>query len=427
MARVLRAERIEVEYHPALRRICHQAKNLYNRANFLIKTSLKQTSNLLFYYGLDKQLKQEECYRVLPAHVAQQTLKLLSRCWKSYFRAKQEWKKNPNLFFAMPKPPSYKKKDGKVVAIFTNQQAKIVNGRLVLPKKVKYTYKTRLTAQTELREVRIIPRRTHYTLELVYLKSIPNLRKKMTRKGAIDLGMDNLVAFVDNLGGRPIVIKDAGKGIKSITQYYLKEQKKLQTQYSQQQRKQLQSNNQLKYGSAYYKLKEKWRRKLNDAIHKLTKFLVDLWIDRGLHEVVIGYNELWKQNLHFWKKTTQMFVTIPFLKIIEILKYKGAEQGIKVESVPEKYTSKSSFLDNEFPRYRKRYKGKRIHRGLFRSSAGHLINADVNAAYNILVKSDPKALSKRSVNGVGGYVMYPLRVSIEYLHPISWPLSTICT
>ena len=231
--------------------------------------------------------------------------------------------------------------------------------------------------------------------------------------------MDNLAAFVDNQGGRPIVIKDAGKGIKSITQYYLKEQKKLQLQYSQQQRKQLQSNNRLKYGPAYYKLKEKWRRKLNDAIHKLTKYLVDLWVERELHEVVIGYNELWKQNLHFWKKTTQMFVTIPFLKIIDMLKYKGAEQGIKVETIPEQYTSKSSFLDNEFPKKRKKYKGKRIHRGLFRSATGHLINADVNAAYNILIKSDPKALPKRTVNGVGGYVMYPLRVSIEYLRPIS--------
>ncbi|MHA1347280.1 MAG: RNA-guided endonuclease InsQ/TnpB family protein, partial [Candidatus Heimdallarchaeaceae archaeon] len=319
----------------------------------------------------------------------------------------------------MPKPPNYKKKDGEVVAIFTNQQARIVNGWLVLPKKVKYAYKTRLTAKTELREVRVIPRRTHYTLEIVYLKSIPNLRKKLIRKGAVDLGMDNLAAFVDNLGGRPIVIKDAGKGIKSITQYYLKEQKKLQIQYSQQQKKHLLSNNRLKYGPAYYKLKEKWRRKLNDAIHKLTKYLVDLWVERELHEVVIGYNELWKQNLHFWKKTTQMFVTIPFLKIIDMLKYKGAERGIKVETIPEQYTSKSSFLDNELPRHRKKYKGKRIHRGLFRSAAGHLINADVNAAYNILIKSDPKALPKRSANGVGGYVMYPLRVNIECLCPIS--------
>jgi putative transposase len=171
----------------------------------------------------------------------------------------------------------------------------------------------------------------------------------------------------------------------------------------------------LRYGHAYYKLREKWRRKLKDAIHKLTCYLLDLWEKRDLHEVIVGYNKKWKQGVHFWKKVTQMFVTIPFLRIINILKYKGAERGIKVEMIPEEYTSKCSFLDNEFPQARKKYAGRRVTRGLFKSAQGHLINADVNAAYNILLKSDPKALPKRRVNGVGGYVMYPLRVSIELL------------
>ncbi len=282
-------------------------------------------------------------------------------------------------------------------------------------KKSGYTYKTRLTSHTDLREVRIIPRRVGYTLELVYQKTLPKLRKKFIRKGGVDLGMINLATFVDNLGGQPIVIKDAGKGIKSITQYYLKRQKQLQIQYAQQQRQQLKGKSKLRYGHTYYKLREKWRRKLKDAIHKLTCYLLDLWVERGLHEVIIGYNEKWKQGVQFWKKITQMFVTIPFLRIINILKYKGAERGIKVEMIPEKYTSKCSFLDNEFPQARKKYAGRRVTRGLFRSAQGHLINADVNAAYNILLKSDPKALPKRRVNGVGGYVMYPLRVSIELL------------
>ncbi len=415
MNKVLRAECIEVDFHPQLSKLCHLAKNLYNRTNFLIKESLRKKNKLLFYEDLDKLLKKEDCYRALPAHTAQHTIKRLCGDWKGYFRAKKEWKKDPTLFFAKPQSPNYKKKKGEIIAIFSNQQARIINGWLVLPKKAGYWHKTRLTEQVDLREVRIVPRRPRYTLELVYRKTLPKIIKKRIRKGGVDLGMDNLAAFVDNQGGQPIVIKDAGKGIKSITQYYLKEQKKLQVQYSQQQRKQLKGNNRLVYGQTYYKLKEKWRRKLKDAIHKLTKYLVDVWVERGLHEVVIGYNPLWKQNLHFWKKTTQMFVTIPFLRIINILKYKGAERGIKVETIPEKYTSKCSFLDNEFPKFHRKYKGKRIYRGLFRTAQGHLINADVNAAYNILVKSDPKALPKRTVNGVGGYVMYPQRVSIELL------------
>jgi IS605 OrfB family transposase len=365
---------------------------------------------------LNSLLKSEECYKVLPAQTAQQTLKLITRNWCGYFRALKEWKKNPKLFFARPYSPGYKAKNGEVVAILTNQQASILNGWLVLPKKVGYYYKTRMTSQTKLREVRIIPRRVGYTIELVYLKSIPKITNRRRRKGAVDLGMFNLVTFVDNLGNQPIVIKDHGKGIKSITQYYLKKQTQLREQYVQQQKLQLKVGNRLYYGESFYKLREKWRRKLKDSIHKLTHYLVKLWVERGLHEVVIGYNKKWKHGLHFRKKTTQMFVTIPYMRIINLLKYKGAEKGIKVELMPEKYTSKCSFLDNEFPQYYPKYLGKRISRGLFRSAQGFLINADVNAAYNILVKSDPKALPKRSVNGVGGYVMYPLSVSIEHLH-----------
>ena len=177
MTQVPRAECIEVPYHLTLSKLCHQVKNLYNRANFLIKTSLNKQNKLLNYYDLNNLLKAEECYKVLPAQTAQQTLKLLCRNWKSYFRALKEWKKNPVLFFAVPQLPGYKPRNGEVTAIFTNQQAKLQNGWLVLPKKVGYHYKTRLNASTKLREVRIVPRRIGYTIEIVYLKTIPKMRK----------------------------------------------------------------------------------------------------------------------------------------------------------------------------------------------------------------------------------------------------------
>ena len=136
--------------------------------------------------------------------------------------------------------------------------------------------------------------------------------------------------------------------------------------------------------------------------------------------MIIGYNEKWKQKLHFWKKVNQMFTTIPFLKIIKMLKYKAEEHGIKVELIPEEYTSKCSFQDNEKPEFHRIYAGRRIQRGLFKSAQGYVINADVNAAFNILIKSDPKAVPKRTVNGVGGYVMYPLRSSIENLTKVMY-------
>ncbi|MCE7742119.1 MAG: IS200/IS605 family element transposase accessory protein TnpB, partial [Candidatus Heimdallarchaeota archaeon] len=359
MSKVLRVECIELPFHPTLSKLCHQTKNLYNRANFLVKSTFNKRKKLYTYYELNTLLNHEECYRVLPAHTAQHTLKLLCRNWKAYFQAKKEWKNHPEKFYAQPKPPKYKPKDGESVAILTNQQAKIKNGWLVFPKKVGFYYKTRLTASTRLKEVRIIPRNVGYTLELVYEKFLPKQRKKNTRKGAIDLGSVNLVTFVDNLGNQPIVIKDHGKGIKSIVQYYMKIQTKLRAQYVQQQKKQLKQQHKLVYGQAYYKLKEKYRRKLKNALHHLTKYLVDLFVEHNLHEVVIGYNPQWKQQVNLGKKVTQMFVTIPFLKIINQLKYKCEEQGIQIALVPEDYTSKSSFLDNEFPQKRSSYAGRR--------------------------------------------------------------------
>jgi len=285
---------------------------------------------------------------------------------------------------------------------------------LILPKKVGFTLRTRLSSLEKLREVRIVPRGVGYTIEIIYHKFIPKrVQKYLKRKGALDFGLTNLVTFVDNIGNRPIIVKDEGKGIKSITQYYLKKVKKLQEQYAQQQRYQLKKKNKLTYGPAYYHLKERWRRKVKECFHQLSRFLVNIWKERELHTVYVGYNPLWKQQLRLRKKTTQLFVIVPFHQLIRLLEYKAAEEGITVEMVDESYTSKCSFLDNESVEKHFTYLGKRMHRGLFLSAKGQAINADVNAAYNILLKGDPQALPKRSVGGVGGYVMYPLRVSFQ--------------
>ena len=53
------------------------------------------------------------------------------------------------------------------------------------------------------------------------------------------------------------------------------------------------------------------------------------------------------------------------------------------------------------------FSGKRIKRGLYKTSADKLINSDVNAAYNILRKAIPNAFS----NGIGSCVVQPRRVN----------------
>jgi len=411
MQGVLRTEVMETKAHPELSSLCHQVKNLYNRANYLYKQAQQQRTTLS-YYELNGQLKGEECYMLLPAHTAQHTLKLLCRNWKAFYQARKEWKVHPERFLGSPQPPKYKSPGGEMVAIITNQQVRIQNGWLLLPKKVGFKIKTRLTSLDSIREVRIVPRGVGYTVEIVYHKNIPKrLQKKNTRKGAMDLGLTNLVTFVDNIGSRSIIVKDEGKGIKSTTQYYLKRISQLQEQYAQQQRKQLRQQNRLVYGQVYHRLRERWRRKVKEYFHQLSRFLVNLWKERELSTIYIGYNPLWKQQVRLRKKTTQLFVIIPFHHLISLLEYKAAEEGIDIVLVDESYTSKCSFLDNEPVQKQTSYQGRRVKRGMFKSATGQLINADVNAAYNILLKSDPQALPPRSVGGVGGYVIYPHRVS----------------
>ena len=71
-----------------------------------------------------------------------------------------------------------------------------------------------------------------------------------------------------------------------------------------------------------------------------------------------------------------------------MLIYKCEKYGLNFKVVNEAYTSKVSSIDDE-PVYRQdTYKGKRVTRGVFKSSNGTLINADVNAAYNILRKAN---------------------------------------
>ena len=257
MVVVPRTEIMEVKHHPVLSRLCHQTKNLYNRANYLFKRYKQEQGIILSYYGLDKKLKTEECYKILPAHTAQHTIKLLTRNWRSYFQARKEWKQNPAKFLAFPRSPQYKTPDGETIAILSNQQAIIRNGWLVFPKKISFTLRTRLKATDKVREVRIIPRGVGYTVEIIYHKHLPKqVQKNRNRKGALDLGLTNLVTFVDNIGSRPIIVKDEGKGVKSITQYYLKKISQLQKQYVQQQRANLKTVNKLRYGKANYKKRE---------------------------------------------------------------------------------------------------------------------------------------------------------------------------
>lgn len=390
-----RTETIYLQYNPVLSSFCHISKNLYNQANYIVKQGMIDR-NWIRYKELDSLLKDNPSYKSLPAQSAQQTLKLLDKNWSSFFASIREWKRDPSKFLGMPRPPKYKHKNGEFALILTNQQCKIRNGIIKLPKKLgNLEIKTRLK---QFNQIRILPQGVGYKCEIVYEKEMIDLHLDKERVAAIDLGIDNLITMVNNIGETPIIVK--GGIVKSTNQYYNKEKAKIQSFLD---KHKLQSSRRLDY------MTHKRNLKINDYFHKSSRAIINYCIKNNIGRIIIGYNELWKQESNMGKKNNQKFVNIPYLKLIQQIEYKAAEVGISTEKTEESYTSKCSFLDLE-PMEKRNYVGVRVHRGLFKSSNGTLINADCNGAYNIM----RKVISLKEIEDV---VLHPIRLRIN-------PLST---
>jgi IS605 OrfB family transposase len=413
---MIRTEQIRIKKYKALSEQCHIAKNLYNEGNYIvrqefIKTTeekeqgLRDKANWIRYGELDKLLQNSENYRKLTAATSQQILGLLDNNWKSFFQSIKEYMKFPDKFKGQPGLPKYKAKNGEFVLIYTCQWYKIKNGFIKFPKKTGLKkIKTRLDDCTNLKEVRIIPKGTDYICEIVYDKKEAKKDLDKSKVVSIDLGSTNIITIVNNIGVIPIVIKDNGKGIKSINQFFNKRNAELRSIYDLQK---------IKYGKKMNRLCDKHNRKKLDYIHKLTRFIINYCIENKIGKLIIGYNPDWKQKINIGKINNQNFVNIPYSMIINQLKYKGEEIGLEVIEQEESYTSKCSFLDNEEIKHQENYLGKRIKRGLFRSQNNIIINSDVNGAYNIGRKSNLKEFAFANSDRVGGYGLYPISIFLE--------------
>jgi putative transposase len=215
---------------------------------------------------------------------------------------------------------------------------------------------------------------------------------------SIDLGLDNLATIVTNTGLNPIIIN--GKGLKSNNQYYNKKKAHYQSVAKQ-------MNNQY-YTNRLYRLTQKRNLKIDDYLYKVSRYIVDFAFEHQINTIVIGNNKNWKQFSSLGKRTNQAFVSIPHQKLIDKICYKAQLCGIQVILTEESYTSGTSFLDNELPEKSYYNKKRRVKRGLFVSNQGIQINADVNAAFQIMKKVFPNAFA----DGIEDVVLHPVRVSI---------------
>ena len=119
-------------------------------------------------------------------------------------------------------------------------------------------------------------------------------------------------------------------------------------------------------------------------MHKVSRKIVEYMEANSLNTLFVGKNAGWKDSINLGRTNNQNFVSIPYNMLIQMLEYKCKLAGINVVIVNEAYTSKCSFLDREKISKHTSYAGRRIRRGLFISSSGIMINADVNGSLNIM-------------------------------------------
>jgi len=408
------------------KQLCHLCKNLYNYANYLIRQEYIANKKLIKEYDLTTRLAKDKQadYVALPAQTAQQVIKLLYKNYKSFFGALKAYSKDNSKFKSCPRLPKYKAKDGVSIAIFTNQQVKLKSGennkknnkdenknnkgsgkrvnKLIFPTKASIKPLRVDGGVSSIKQVRVVPQATCFVVEIIYTKSAKPLEQISLVKDSflsIDLGLNNFVTSIDNQSKFSFIIN--GRGMKSINQYYNKRLSHL--------RSIAKVSNDRFSTKQINRLTLKRNNRIDNFLHHAANHIVAHCKAHRIKSVIVGYNQDLKHEIRFGNITNQNFVQIPFLSFTEKLRYKLEEFGATLILTEESYTSKIDHFAGESMEHHDRYKGKRVKRGLFRSSTKRLINADVNGAIGIARKVFCDATQRLADSGVA---LTPIKINI---------------
>ncbi|HEY9742394.1 MAG TPA: transposase [Coleofasciculaceae cyanobacterium] len=390
-------------YWKEVDKLAFKSKNLYNRANYEIRQHFFETNQILSYNEMASRMQSEESYRELPRKVSQQVLRCLDRNWKAWKEATKAYRKNPSKFLGKPKLPKYKDKEkGRNLLVYTIQA---ISSKELRKGWIKLSGTNLLFScrQEPINEVRIVPRLNYYVMEVIYEQSIQQLVSGEA-VASVDVGLNNLAAVASNQKGfKPFLIN--GRPVKAINNYYNQKKAELQSL--------LKGKN--KTSNRIQRLSTKRGFRLDDYLHKSSRFVIDQLVKSNIATLVIGKNDNWKQEINIGRVNNQNFTCVPHARFIEMLTYKAELVGIKVVITEESYTSVASFLDGDvIPVYGSSgaktatFSGRRVKRGLYKSKIGIKFNADINGSYNILRKVVPDAFG----NGIKGVVVHPVKVTL---------------
>ena len=401
------------EDYKSIKELCHIAKNLANQAIYNVRQYYFAEGEYLNYEKNYALLKTSDNYKLLNSNMAQQILKEVDGSFKSFFGLLKLAKKG-KYSFRDCKLPKYLPKDGYTTLVIGF--VRLNGNKLILPysnsyskthKRVEITIPP-ILLDKKVKEIRIIPKANARFFEIQYTYEAECVQRNLNTNNALalDLGVNNLVTAVSN-SGKSFIID--GKKLKSINQWYNKQNASLQSVKDKQHFGRKPTNRQRAICRAR-------NNKVNDYMNKAARKIIDYCIRNDIGTLVVGYNETFQKSSHMGKQSNQSFVNIPYGQLRFKLEYLCELNGITYVKQEESYTSKASFWDKDnIPVYNNDnpqsyvFSGKRIHRGMYQCANGKCLNADVNGALNIMRKSNVVSLNTLYARGE---VDTPVRIRI---------------
>ncbi len=401
------------EDYKSIKKLCHIAKNLTNEAIYNIRQYYFTEGEFLKYEKNYTLLKSSDNYKMLNSNMAQQILKEVDGSFKSFFGLLKLAKKGKYAFKDC-KLPHYLPKDGYTTLVIGF--VRLNGNKLILP--FSNTYKKShkpveitippILLDKKVKEIRIIPKANARFFEIQYIYEAGHIQRNLNTNNALalDLGINNLVTAVSSTGKSFII---DGKKLKSINQWYNKQNAHLQSIKDKQHIGKRPTNKQ--------KANARNRNnKINDYMNKTARIIIDYCINNDIGTLIVGYNETFQRNSNIGKINNQAFVNIPYRQLRSKLEYLCELNGIAFVKQEESYTSKASFWDKDnIPVYNNdnpktyQFSGNRIYRGLYKTANGKYLNADVNGALNIMKKS---SVVDMSILYGRGEVDTPVRIRI---------------
>lgn len=352
-------------------RVTFLSKNLYNATLYYQRNSFFNHS-FENYYATNKHFvhSNQIDYRALPTKVSKMVQMLVDKAFKSYFALVK--KKRDNSYDKRVSLPNYlNKSNGRCTTPYPKDALSLKHEGFIKLSKTNILIKTKVP-KDKIQAVRIVPRGNHFVLEVLYKQPVDKpVSNKIERVAFVDPGLNNLMTVTSNCFN-PLLY--SGRDLKSINQLSNKTIANLKSKLSERG---------LFSSPLLQSVFSKRNRRILDKLHKITSNLMSHLVSHNVDTLIFGHNKGQKQDIQLGKKTNQNFVQLPFNQLISMLQYKCQLKGIWFIVTEESHTSKCSFLDLEEIKHHESHLGKRVKRGLFRTSTNCYINSDVNGSLNI--------------------------------------------